>query len=305
MCFNFVNVGTHARLFFCTGGSCQSSAGLQHVPVFSNEEEGHAGLSLLLSEPSAGGHLTPNLDSPGQVGSPQGSSMLSRLPRRMRVRILQLEFIEMSELLPEAWSAAESQETSSSMFKLPSRRSPVSDLGVWMECYALMASVLVERYPSKASHFFAYLRRISRAARNFQGSAWVAYDRMYRRQALARGSLDWGVEDPGLYSEAFVGRAKVVPRCSHRLSEFHAVEVCPDLPRLAMGYPLQATQTSVFAHSSNTEICKRYNEERCNYKKCRFRHVCSGCKKGNHPSTRCPEGKSTNSRVRSPRREGR
>ena len=44
----------------------------------------------------------------------------------------------------------------------------MSDIGVWIECYALMVSVL------------------------------VAYDRMYRRQVLARGSLDWEVEDPGL-----------------------------------------------------------------------------------------------------------
>lgn len=224
---------------------------------------------------------------------------LSRLPRRLKVKILQLEFVEMNELLPEAWSAAESlQEAASSVFKMPSRRSPISDIGVWVECYALMATVLVEQHPSKAPHLFAYLRRISRAARNFQGAAWVAYDRMYRRQALAKGSLDWGIEDPGLYSEAFVGRAKVVPRCSHCLSEFHAVDACPDLPRFAMGFPVQPAQSQGYTHSSQ-EVCKRFNEERCTFKKCRFRHICSGCRKGSHPVTKCPENRG---RVRSPRK---
>lgn len=79
---------------------------------------------------------------------------------------------------------------------------------VWVEFYALVSLVLVEQHPLKVSHF-AYLRSISVAAHNFYGFALVAYDRMYRRQVLTRGSHDWGV-DPGFYIEEFVRQAKVV-----------------------------------------------------------------------------------------------
>lgn len=65
----------------------------------------------------------------------------------------------MNELLLEALLAGEVQDTSSLVFKMPSRRRPLSDVGV--ECYALMVSVLVEQYPDKAVHFFAYLRRVT------------------------------------------------------------------------------------------------------------------------------------------------
>ena len=34
LCFNFINVDTHARLFSCTGGSCQSSQDCNMYPCF-------------------------------------------------------------------------------------------------------------------------------------------------------------------------------------------------------------------------------------------------------------------------------
>ena len=47
-----------------------------------------------------------------------------------------------------------------------------------------MAAVLAEKCPGKALQLFAYLRHIVHAARNFWGTAWIAYDRLYWRQAL-------------------------------------------------------------------------------------------------------------------------
>ncbi len=65
-----------------------------------------------------------------------------------------------------------------------------------------MAGILI---PEKAPELFAYLGIIIRAERNYQTGAWVAYDRQYRRKALARRDLNW--------STAFTGRAKTLPRC--------------------------------------------------------------------------------------------
>ena len=83
------------------------------------------------------------------------------------------------------------------------------------------------------------------------------------------------------------------------------METCPDLLH-TWGYPVlpqQPMQAPAVFHSV-AEICKRFNEERCLFKQCRYRHACSNCRKLGHPVMRCPDGK-TPSRVHSPRKEGR
>eukprot|EP00731_Ephydatia_muelleri_P008707 Em0004g1045a len=48
-----------------------------------------------------------------------------------------------------------------------------------------------------------------------RGRTWVAYDRQYRREALARKDLNWSATNSRLYNEAFTGCAKAIPRCCH------------------------------------------------------------------------------------------
>ena len=68
---------------------------------------------------------------------------------------------------------------------------------------------------------------IIRAARNFKGMAWVAYDHQYQRETLAQRDLNWSSCIAHLYNEAFTGRAKAIPRCQHCLSETHGSLACP------------------------------------------------------------------------------
>ena len=56
----------------------------------------------------------------------------------------------------------------------PSLRAPITDVLAWTECFALMAAVIAKKLPDKAPQLVAYLRKIVHAARNFQGSVWVA-----------------------------------------------------------------------------------------------------------------------------------
>ena len=193
-------------------------------------------------------------------------------------------------MLPEAWWP-ETQDTSTcSLSRRPSRRSPVTDILVWVECYSMMAAVLAGKYPDKAPQLLAYRRRIVHAARNFHGSAWVAYDRVYRRQALARRSLEWAQEDSALYNEAFVGHAKVIVRCRHCLSEYHATEACPDLPHPPALWPTHYLPTSPTAASlppgHRQELCRKFNDNRCFIRRCKYVHACSNCGRP-HPAALC------------------
>ena len=193
----------------------------------------------------------------------------------------------MYELLPEMW-VSDNQDAAPSRRKVP-RRAPVTDILVWTECFALMVAVLAERFPSKAPQLWAYLRRIMHAARNYHGLAWVAYDRLYRRQALSQHSLDWAQEDSALYNEAFVGHAKAILRCRHCLSEFHTTETCPDLPPTLPHWPPQYSTGpahSFFPPPPCQEVCRKYNENRCFVRRCRYRHVCLSCGHP-HPAAFC------------------
>lgn len=55
----------------------------------------------------------------------------------------------------------------------------------------------------------------------------------YRCQAAARHSLDWAIVDTALYSEAFTGRAKMMPHCIYCVEGTHDSKHCtyaPDEP---------------------------------------------------------------------------
>ena len=134
-----------------------------------------------------------------------------------------LEFVEMSDLLPDSW-----QEETQTLVVFDTqllnprrlgRKAAIRDISQWVECYSKMVAVLSARYPEKASELWAYQASIVRAARNFEGSLWIGYDRQYRREALARRDLNWSQPCTRLYNDAFTGRAKAIPRPMPTLSK--------------------------------------------------------------------------------------
>ena len=101
------------------------------------------------------------------------------IPPKVIKKIVGKEYVDILELLPETWQV-ESESSPCCHSKRP-RRSLITDFNVWAECYVTMAAILSTAYPTKAAHFFAYLRTITKASRTFEGSAWVSYDMAYRR----------------------------------------------------------------------------------------------------------------------------
>ena len=234
------------------------------------------------------------------------------LPARIVKKILNLEFVDMAEITKD-------DNHEPTLGRPQTARPPIQDISQWVERYALMAGILASRFPNKAPVFFAYLATIVRAERNYQPGSWVAYDRQYRREALARRDLNWSRTDTTLYSEAFTGRAKSIPRCEYCLQEDHTSTYCPCNPNRPMfGWfpnPVPAnpqswpsvTRTPAAQSATNRkpitdEICNNFNQGRCTGKKalrCTRTHACQICQ-GNHTASRC--SRSVNySRPRSPR----
>ena len=231
-------------------------------------------------------------------------------------RILQLEYIEMSELIPETWGL-ESENVSPCCHqgRRQTRRGPVVDILLWLECYSSLVAVLATRFPGHIGDFMAYQRTILKASKNFEGTAWAIYDRCYRRQAAATKSLNWASIDSALYNEAFTGRARVIPRCRVCLSENHMEAECPDRSLPIPGHyssanlslaPYQsqyARQPARTGQSSFQEICQLFNKARCKAVWCRRRHTCNRCGLP-HPEVVCTTHSKEAYRSRSPQRKG-
>ena len=66
----------------------------------------------------------------------------------------------------------------------------------------------------------------------------MAYDRQYRREALANRDLNWSHMNIRLLNEAFTSRAKSIPCCRHCLSDTHTSHNVHWSPTLAALSPL-------------------------------------------------------------------
>ena len=159
------------------------------------------------------------------------SSNVSALPPKLLKKLLDLEYIDMSELVPDSWRIqGETEGDKCCLQSKRPKRGPVTDILLWSECYATLVSVLGERFPNKIPGFMSYMKTIIKASRSFQGDAWVSYDMTFRRQAANRKSLDWGIIDPMLYNETFAGRARQLNRCKFCISEHHSSSECVYAP---------------------------------------------------------------------------
>ena len=112
----------------------------------------------------------------------------------------------------------------------------------------------------------------------------VAYDRQYRREALARNYLNWSVVNSRLYSEALTGRAKVIPQCRYCLSETYDVRACLSNPDILDQVHRPASPHSHFA--AKDTICRNFNDGRCRHDCCKYQHMCRECL-GPHPWLSC------------------
>ena len=267
----------------------------------------------LLADVAASGKTQEFTKANTSLHQPGPYNPAAALPPKLVKRILALEFVDMSELRADVWPEEfGTGEGTSAGFRRPPSKPPITDIRIWTECYGRMATILASRFPEKAPELWAYQATISRATHNYEGGNWIAYDRQYRREMLAKGDLNWSSPNARLYNEAFTGRARAIPRCTQCLSEDHTTPYCQFMPpSTPLPYmPLGHQQTTVppytqlappMPSTGQRTICRNFNDNRCRYTRCRFQHVCSECG-GPHPAIFCsrprPTGKAPTARNR-------
>ena len=82
-------------------------------------------------------------------------------------KILNLEFVEMAELTADIWVDDQPAMDQGAPHSPQLCKPPISDIKVWLECYARMAAILVTRFPDKGPELWAYQTTILWAVHNY------------------------------------------------------------------------------------------------------------------------------------------
>ena len=118
----------------------------------------HSWKQPVSANPCSGPRATTASDNCPRAFNPAAS-----LSPKVVKRILELEFVEMSEMTVD-------DNTPQTPGRPPApARLPITDISQWLERYSLMAAVLATRFPEKAPELFAYQATIVWAERNYEG----------------------------------------------------------------------------------------------------------------------------------------
>ena len=203
----------------------------------------------------------------------------------------------MQELLPELLANQKGEECSDKHTRQAKGRKRVQDIEVWLQCYAVFVSVVARDSPETVPELMAYMVNIIRASQEYEGSAWSAYDAAFRRQAATTGHREWSKINTSLYTICFTGKARRSQRCegclsaSHKTAECYVTDEDPDMARR-----VRAVESAVVAFSStpqsstsrarSQDICRLFNDRKCQFRNCKYRHACKWCD-GGHAGVDC------------------
>ena len=226
--------------------------------------------------------------SDAQAGLYLGAGIVP-IPANLARKIWNLEYVELSQLLPEAW-LFEDQPRNHCCEKKQTRKAEIKSIFVWLQAYGTLVSVLCHRFPGKIAQLMAYQATIVRCYSDFEGDGWMAYDRAFRRQMAAVRSLDWSELNSTLYNLCFAGRAKRDMVCASCLSRNHKTADCPDSTSSFSSKRLDRRSLRGQDRSERSvEICRLYNARgapKCHFK---YAHLCIEYRRP-HPVSSCPSG---------------
>ena len=226
---------------------------------------------------------------------------LAPVPRKMAEKIWRWEFVEMGDLLPKN-GMLRTEDGSSNLLGVVRRRRQITDVLTWVQCFAVYVGVMSRRYPEAVPELLAYMIQIVRSSREFAELVWAQYDTSYRRHAANGGNRQWSRINPSMYAVSLTGKAQAAaPRCELCASVFHPAKDCPFSTKTEIEKTLEAVLSSCSSRAGGNgtpvnnggppnreslEVCRKWNDERCNYQWCRYRHVCLACG-GAHPVKHC------------------
>ena len=148
----------------------------------------------------------------------------------------------------------------------------------------------------------AYMAMIVRSSQDFKDLVWLRYDVGFRRQVALTKNRKWSQINTTLYSIRFTTSFRGgVSRCELCLGSTHSTADCAlqGDPDPDMRDRVKAVEATLLALASRqrrqagdqptqrtNQVCRLFNQGRCNFAKCKYIHECLQCR-GPHPVSRC------------------
>ena len=226
-----------------------------------------------LSSASASAFPAANFPPPPFVVGP-GIPAPPPVAPKIFAAIVSGEFIELPSLLEdhiEAEPPCFTLVADQLIIRPTKRRKAITDILSWMQAFAVYTLVVTVYYPTRVTDFLKYQLLIMRTAQQFSGSAWLAYDRAFRRRAAAYKLTDWSHLNSELFHFYISGCVSV----ENPTATLPVQCVSPTKPSRP-AYVVEASGTP-----SSSTLCHSWNAGRCSsqFLRCRFRHSCDfpGC----------------------------
>jgi hypothetical protein len=152
----------------------------------------------------------------GNIGRVLIGHGLPTVPISLLERIQRWEFIDLAELVPLQSVHDQMIDTQArfALFELiRPKRKQIESITEWTKAYTVYVAALLQKFQEQARELLAYQLTITKAAQQYDGLQWRAYDTHFQVAATATGKREWSKVDVYLYTRVFMGRVKLVACC--------------------------------------------------------------------------------------------
>ena len=282
--------------------SSSSTGGLPFFPIAQSSASLHVPFSTTIT-PALTPPMTP---IPG----------IPNLPPKLLQKIINWEYIDLSELLPEQLNQSITSITSTVVILPEStyntqcrQKNQIQNIASWVQVFSTYMLALSTKFPESLPELIAYQLLIVQHSRY---SSWLHYDIEFHRWGAQTKARKWSEINPQCYALAFTGQGSSfwcpisqVDRGSHTMDcpRFSQIAYGPRLaltPQRQVSQPLLPSQPLIHSppalspppqqKHSNPDHCLLYNKKdgNCPYGlDCKFKHRCSMCHTEGHPVSRC------------------
>ena len=133
----------------------------------------------------------------------------------------------------------------------------ISNIDQYTDAFLIYMSIYLQKYPTHAPQMLKYLKTLRSAART--GNGWLTYDEQFRLRRAVNPSMSWGEINTTLWLTTVGTQNDVGGRTSGKLNNVNKIS----LP------------------------CFAFNDGACQWRNCKYLHVCSICSESNHTKYTC------------------
>ena len=151
----------------------------------------------------------------------------------------------------------------------------------WGQASTIYTAAVVKKFPKATPELLSYQLTIIKAAQQYDGLQWRAYNTHFSINATATGNRCWSRLDTDLYTRFFTRHAKVMTPCS--LCDTHVTRLLKEADEEGRGqrdgrsFPAKRRQCTEFITRGT-----------CTFKdRCKYRHACGECG-ADHAVKICP-----------------